>query len=380
MVNTNLIPLATAAEYFARLQWPDNASRDDAISYLERIGASEAAYTPVYAARLLTEDRIHEQIKMLCKMARLTLYDPVAQQPTINVQDALVSTLDLAQLLTEGVVLSDSVECELSARAAAWKGTDEFERRLFDLHEEGVTRPLHLHEWFKRDNWTPRNAIPLLLGLEPEHDWFALANESGTDITIVSARWLDGSLVCLDGWRNANVFQLEIAPDPSDAVPDDMPLTSLNLLDMSVRLSQMMAIWDSGDHPPRNPPAYYLKWAHQKGYIVPWLEWARAEGIVDGMTVPAPEHVQRSTPETNNAERMTDSDWISRARELAQEIGERKWRSGQRQITARNIDGAVAAELGKDPSCHGKQGPRSASNVRSVALKGWKFFPPDGMA
>ncbi|WP_233343573.1 hypothetical protein [Burkholderia cepacia] len=374
MVNTNLIPLATAAEYFARLQWPDNASRDDAISYLERIGASEAAYTPVYAARLLTEDRIREQIKVLCKVARLTLYDPAAQQPTINVQNALVSTLDLAQLLTEGVVLSDSVEYELSARAAAWKGTDEFERRLFDLHENGVTHPLHLHEWFKRDNWTPRNAIPLLLGLEPEHDWFALANESGTDITIISARWLDGSLVCLDGWRNANVFQLEIAPDPSDAVPDDMPLTSLNLLDMSVRLSQMMAIWDSGDHPPRNPPTYYLEWAATKGFDVPWLAWAESQGLIApraaGWKAAGASPVLASTA---NVAATNGEGWKARAREIADECFDRDTTNSCRDSLA-GYSKRVMEEMQKRKI----NGPRgridNPNTIQREALQGKKWW------
>ncbi|WP_233862876.1 hypothetical protein [Paraburkholderia adhaesiva] len=73
----------------------------------------------------------------------------------------------------------------------------------------------------------------------------------------------------------------------------------------------------------------------------------------------------------------TNTDWIARARELAQEIGMEKWRAAMREITARGVAGAVATELAKIPEYHGKRGPRSADNVRSVALKGWKFSPPD---
>lgn len=72
----------------------------------------------------------------------------------------------------------------------------------------------------------------------------------------------------------------------------------------------------------------------------------------------------------------TDAAWKTRARELAQEFGEAKWARGEREITARNICRAVAKELGKKPEFHGNRGPRSESNVRNEALKGWKFSPP----
>ncbi|KFX60585.1 hypothetical protein KBK24_0137285 [Burkholderia sp. K24] len=70
-------------------------------------------------------------------------------------------------------------------------------------------------------------------------------------------------------------------------------------------------------------------------------------------------------------------DWQDRARQLAQEIGERKWRSGQREITARSIAKPVAVELGKDHRYFGSRGPRSPNNIRSEALKGWRFQPPE---
>lgn len=72
----------------------------------------------------------------------------------------------------------------------------------------------------------------------------------------------------------------------------------------------------------------------------------------------------------------TDAAWKTRARELAQEFGEAKWARGEREITARNICRVVAKELGKKPEFHGNRGPRSESNVRNEALKGWKFSPP----
>lgn len=68
--------------------------------------------------------------------------------------------------------------------------------------------------------------------------------------------------------------------------------------------------------------------------------------------------------------------WIAKARDLAQRIGEGRWRRGERQITSRNIAGAVAVELEKDVSTHGLQGPRGEDNVRNIGLRGWIFRPP----
>jgi hypothetical protein len=75
-------------------------------------------------------------------------------------------------------------------------------------------------------------------------------------------------------------------------------------------------------------------------------------------------------------------DWKSKVRELAQEIGEKKWRAGTRQITARGMAEPVAIRLGTILKEDGRgrfwgvQGARSASNVRIKALNGWKFYPP----
>ena len=69
-------------------------------------------------------------------------------------------------------------------------------------------------------------------------------------------------------------------------------------------------------------------------------------------------------------------DWKSKAREIADRIGLKRWRNGQRQISARNIAAAVTGELAKDPTTHAKKGQRGEGNVRNLALRGWKFIPP----
>jgi hypothetical protein len=91
------------------------------------------------------------------------------------------------------------------------------------------------------------------------------------------------------------------------------------------------------------------------------------EQATDGATTAAAHDVASAT------------DWVCRARELAQTIGEEKWRVGEREITARGVCERVATELCKE-KYYGTRGPRSASNVRSEALKGWRFSPPGNVA
>ena len=67
--------------------------------------------------------------------------------------------------------------------------------------------------------------------------------------------------------------------------------------------------------------------------------------------------------------------WKKEAVRIANAIGRERWKSGQREITARNIVEDVAEELGKFPHFHGNRGPRSSSDIRNRALRRWKFDP-----
>lgn len=105
-------------------------------------------------------------------------------------------------------------------------------------------------------------------------------------------------------------------------------------------------------------------------------------GLASQSSVP-PEALsaQTSEPSTNGQSERTNGDnWQERARELAQEIGLKKWNSGIRNISAREVAPSVATELGKERKYWGKQGARSESNVRNEALRGWTFQPPDNVA
>lgn len=71
-----------------------------------------------------------------------------------------------------------------------------------------------------------------------------------------------------------------------------------------------------------------------------------------------------------------DAGWQTKAKAEADRIGLEQYETGIRQITARSICDDVAAELAKDNTTWGLQGPRTSNNVRTDGLRHWKFTPP----
>lgn len=164
------------------------------------------------------------------------------------------------------------------------------------------------------------------------------------------------------------------------------------------RLRLIRAHWARGMHAEcRYSPEYFVEWALSKRiepcWIELWREWARYNfrnggGDASFSLATVAEKQPITAADTTAPTRAAQSqdaacaatDWRDRARALAQAVGETKWRTGIRQVTARNICDAVASELAKDAKYHGIQGPRTASNIRNEALKGWKFLPPSDAA
>ncbi|MFM0011645.1 hypothetical protein [Paraburkholderia sediminicola] len=152
-----------------------------------------------------------------------------------------------------------------------------FEKTLVEQRsgDAGLAR-LHqaLHYWFRRDTWTPDEAFPLLIGIAPD----SLARGDS------HVRYLDGSLVCIAASMHAHGVASPLESfDDLDALQ--------NLKAVQTILAEMNHVWDSGSHPPRNPPGYFIEWARRKGFKVPWLESARELGfikIVEDLTSATP--------------------------------------------------------------------------------------------
>jgi len=145
-----------------------------------------------------------------------------------------------------------------------------FEENLMKLHERGESSPVLLDEWLKHDTWSEEEGFFILLGLNP-NDCFCMGNDE--EFRIISARYLDFSLVDIDGWDNSQTILNEMRSNPSRVIySDKVPITSYLLIDLSSRFSRMKKIWASGTHAERNEPSYYIEWAKSKGFDIPWYE------------------------------------------------------------------------------------------------------------
>ena len=119
----------------------------------------------------------------------------------------------------------------------------------------------------------------------------------------------------------------------------------------------------------------FAAWCAHFGFAIPPELSALAKAAPQ--TAPMVE-VRPAKPEAVPVTSPSGDGWITKALAIAGDISLKKWKAGMREITARNICEAMATELGKDSTTHGKRGPRSSGNVRNIALKGWKFTPPTG--
>jgi hypothetical protein len=102
-------------------------------------------------------------------------------------------------------------------------------------------------------------------------------------------------------------------------------------------------------------------------------EWITRNGL-QGFRFPAPQPAsasnQSKTP--SDGESSEPKAWVIEARRIADTLALKRWSSGHREITARNICNAVADKLSSDGRYHGARGARTGNNVRNIALKGWK--------
>lgn len=131
--------------------------------------------------------------------------------------------------------------------------------------EEGDARLNRaLRYWFRRDTWTPDEALPLLIGIDPD----SLSHGDS------HVRYLDGALVCIAASMHAHGVEW-----PIESFDDFGTLEDLKAVPSLIH--EMKLMWDSGDHPTRNEPGYFIAWAQRKGLKVPWLASARSLNLID---------------------------------------------------------------------------------------------------
>lgn len=175
----------------------------------------------------------------------------------------------------------------------------QFELQLMALHADGTSKPVLLQRWLKFDFWTPSIALPILIGLDPDDQTLArfvedLPDGSMRTAALMSARYLDWSLICIEGHKN-HMRYLRASDEEREAIHSEgnVPITSLILLELKVKLNRLEELWASGKHPERASPDYFIAWAQSKGFDIPWIEWACNEGLLPH---PAPAEASPTSP------------------------------------------------------------------------------------
>lgn len=116
--------------------------------------------------------------------------------------------------------------------------------------------PMRLTDWLCHDSWGEGDALLILLGLDPHGT--NIANLSDTFTRVACARKLDGQTIT---GRDGEAAQQELHR-------------------LSAAYKKIMDIWLSGSHPDRNPPMHYIDWAQRKAISIPWLPWAKENGLI----------------------------------------------------------------------------------------------------
>lgn len=107
-----------------------------------------------------------------------------------------------------------------------------------------------LHYWFKHDTWSAQEGLMLLAGFSPETIFEEKISTSG------------------EKFRSVSVF-IRVNGFESDPHLGNQLLGSLKMYER---------IWESGEHPEKSSPEYFLCWAQKKGMPPLWLGWAIENG------------------------------------------------------------------------------------------------------
>lgn len=132
---------------------------------------------------------------------------------------------------------------------AAFLDDPEHQKKMLQTLDEINARkgiPILLHEWFKHDSWKNEEGLMLLSGMSPETLFGHDESMYGEPLRIV--RYFE----TLDGLEG----------DPTRAS------------EYVHRLSSYERLWESGEHPLRAPPKYFINWAISKNVSPGWLNWA----------------------------------------------------------------------------------------------------------
>jgi len=150
-----------------------------------------------------------------------------------------------------------------------------------------------LSDWLRHDTWTQDEGLILLLGLDPRgtiiepSNWVGMKNERLDEIA--QAKFLDGRNINLAIWHA--IFN-HLKPNDIAGIDDKLSENvKRELWDLSESYRKMKVIFESGGHPVRNKPDFYVQWALDKKFKVPWIEeYKKNDKFDEGNTVTTKEN------------------------------------------------------------------------------------------
>ena len=192
-----------------------------------------------------------------------------------------------------------------------------------------------LRHWFRFDHLDADDGIALLIGVDPKQGLF---EEQISEFHLIfGISFLDGDSICLD---------LEESDDPeiSDYEYSSNEGCSLaverakeRFQPYRVKHSRYMSYWESGTHPERTPPIYFVEWAISKGIAPEWLPIAKEIGLVNQID------------DNNSCTTITDRSHVSDKLAILNQAAQRFWANADRDDRSTHPTNSYVVEwLGKN--------------------------------
>lgn len=202
-------------------------------------------------------------------------------------------------------------------------------------YESGEIGSVMLDFWLKHDTWSLEEGLLLLVGFDPNRSKLGIDMDTEYSIYDLVPHLFyergDGSALVrgkLDIDFPPGLSQLEVdfeaqhnSPEEFGEEYDPIGLTPIHnnnqvrLEDIFAKHTRMKSIFESGGHPSRSSPEFYIEWAERKGFQIPWIKWARSEGLI--------QDCDDATPVAN--QRAEGGEHVSRKLSVLNQAADRFW-------------------------------------------------------
>lgn len=232
----------------------------------------------------------------------------------------------------------------------------EFAPRLQAILNEEEP-PYLVGRWLLFDYWTAEQGLVLLSGLEPEQ-----RNDIVLTVADMDTRHDDhlrDEFVRISAIRTLR--GLKLWENYSSLVPEWRSIRAQLVAEFSTHVRELTLVWESGDHPEKASPQYFIDWAARKNIHVPWKEYAIEKGLLFD---DRPAKSTPPTPEIGEGERAT---MLKQIASLALVLAERsgKYKRGDKpngSALAQAIDELVSAL--PDANRHGLSSSSIRENIK----------------